>query len=107
MIEASRTPVSFLLPEKGGKGWRQQPAPFTIDGCTPSPGGGMNPVPGTNEPAQGTVWSRQTGRRTFLRGAAMAGAATLAVPLLGRSSAKGSSTAVILGCNSGIYNNDP
>ncbi len=62
----------------------------------------MNPVPGTDEPVLGTVWSKRTGRRTFLKGAAMAGAATLAVPLLGRTSAS-AATQIIYGANHDYY----
>jgi hypothetical protein len=62
----------------------------------------MDPIPRTDEPAQGTVWSKRTGRRTFLKGAAMAGAATLAVPLLGRTSAR-ASTNIVYGANYDFY----
>lgn len=54
----------------------------------------MSPDSRTDVP----VWSRRTPRRTFLKGAAMAGAATLAVPLLGRSSAS-AATQIIYGAN--------
>jgi phospholipase C len=41
---------------------------------------------------QGSIWSKRTDRRTFLKGAGLAGAASLAGPLLVRASA-GASTA--------------
>lgn len=60
----------------------------------------MNPVLRTDEPAQETVWSKRIGRRTFFKGAAMVGAATLAVPLLGRTSARaGTSPHIVYGAN--------
>jgi len=43
----------------------------------------------TNEPA-GTVWSRPAGRRAFLKGAGLAGAASLAGPLLRGTAARAS-----------------
>jgi len=45
----------------------------------------MNPLPGIDQPSQGIVWSKRTGRRTFLKGAGLAGAASLAGPLLART----------------------
>ena len=66
----------------------------------------MNPpVPGIDEPSQGTVWSKRTGRRTFLKGAGIAGAASLAGPLLARTSARASTgTKIVYGANHDNYN---
>ena len=42
----------------------------------------MNAVSGTDQPARGTVSAGHASRRTLLKGAALAGAAGLAAPLL-------------------------
>jgi hypothetical protein len=60
----------------------------------------MNPLPGIDQPSQGIVWSKRTGRRTFLKGAGLAGAASLAGPLLARTSARASTgTKIVYGAN--------
>jgi hypothetical protein len=68
----------------------------------------MESVPGTNQPSQraprqeapwwDALRSARTSRRTFLKGAGIAGAVGLAAPLLARSSAR-ASTAIIYGAN--------
>lgn len=64
----------------------------------------MNPVPGMDQPSLGTVWSKRTDRRTFLKGAALAGAASLAGPLLARASARASTgTKLVYGANHNYY----
>jgi hypothetical protein len=65
----------------------------------------MNPVPGIEQPSQGTAWSKRTDRRTFLKGAGLAGAASLAGPLLARTSARASTgTKIVYGANHDNYN---
>jgi hypothetical protein len=59
----------------------------------------MKPLPGSSEPALRTGWPAGIDRRTLLRGAAAAGAATLAVPLLGQASANAATRKVIYGAN--------
>jgi hypothetical protein len=63
----------------------------------------MNAVSGTGQPPGGTVSPGHASRRTFLKGAGLAGAAGLAGPLLASTSARASITGIILGCNAGIY----
>jgi phospholipase C len=48
----------------------------------------MGPIAGTDQPSKGTVWSKPTNRRTFLKGAGLAGAASLAGPLLASGRAR-------------------
>ncbi len=56
----------------------------------------MNAASGIDQPPEGAVSSNNTSRRTFLKGAALAGAAGLAAPLLASTSAR-ASTSLILG----------
>lgn len=52
----------------------------------------MNTVPGMDQPPEGENSPTSTSRRTFLKGAALAGAAGLAAPLLVRTSARASTS---------------
>jgi hypothetical protein len=63
----------------------------------------MSTVSGMDEPPAGIVSSYNASRRTFLKGAGLAGAAGLAGPLLATTSARASVSGIILGCNAGIY----
>jgi len=62
----------------------------------------MNAEPGIQQPLPGTVSPGQASRRTFLKGAGLAGVADLAAPLFASTSAR-ASTGLILGSNAGIY----
>lgn len=59
----------------------------------------MNAVSGMDQPSDGTVSSNNASRRTFLKGAALAGAAGLAAPLLASTSARAGGGPLILGIN--------
>jgi len=63
----------------------------------------MNPRSRVDQPAQGSASPEHASRRTFLRGVGLAGAASLAGPLVANTSASASVSGVILGCNAGIY----
>jgi len=63
----------------------------------------MHAVSGIDQPPKGTVSSNNALRRTFLKGVGLVGAAGLAGPLLASTSARASTTGIILGCNAGIY----
>jgi hypothetical protein len=63
----------------------------------------MNASFGAGQPAPGAVSPGDSSRRTFLKGAGLAGAVGLAAPLLASTSARAATTGVILGCNAGIY----
>lgn len=63
----------------------------------------MNAVPGIDQPSQGTVSSKHASRRTFLKGAGLAGAAGLAGPLLASTSARASTGTLIYGINNSNY----
>jgi hypothetical protein len=58
---------------------------------------------GTARSSQGTVSSSDASRRTFLKGAGLAGAASLAAPLLTSTSARAANEGIILGCNADTY----
>jgi phospholipase C len=53
----------------------------------------MDPAPGIDQPSKEALWSKRTDRRTFLKGAGLAGAASLVGPLLARSSARAATAA--------------
>lgn len=65
----------------------------------------MNPASGTDQLLQGTdAWSKRTDRRTFLKGVGLAGAASLAGPLLATTSARASTgTTLVYGANHNYY----
>jgi hypothetical protein len=69
----------------------------------------MNAVSGIDQPSRGTGSPNHASRRTFLKGAGLAGAASLAGaggiarPLLASTGARAATTGIILGCNAGIY----
>jgi phospholipase C len=53
----------------------------------------MDPVSGIDQPSKEDLWSKRTDRRTFLKGAGLVGAASLAGPFLARGSARASTAA--------------
>lgn len=63
----------------------------------------MNPAPGSDQPSHGGLWSYRTDRRTLLKGAAAIGAASLAAPLLTRTSASAATRPVIYGANHNYF----
>src|SRR6266566_133556 len=67
----------------------------------------MNPVPGIDQLSQDTVSSQHASRRTFLKGVGIAGAASLAGPLLASTTARASTGTLIYGINDhdGSYDN--
>lgn len=59
----------------------------------------MSDAARTNQPREATVSSGRASRRTFLKGAGLAGAAALAAPLLTSTSAHAAVSGIVLGAN--------